>query len=74
MLNNPVLQHLPPLVALRVLLVLLDVVLDALRPLLSENLRLPQCLAIQSLDVRPPLQLLLDEALDEVATEAIGPF
>lgn len=67
MLDDPVVQDLPPRLALGVLVVLLDVARHARRPRRPEHLRPPQALAVQVLDVGPPPQLRVDEALDEVA-------
>lgn len=72
-LDDPVVQDLPPLLPLRMLLLLLDVSLNALDVRRStKDLRPPERVAVQFLDVRPPPQFGVDEALDEVAVPSIG--
>jgi hypothetical protein len=68
MLNNPIMQHLPSLLSLRVLLLFLNVPLDALNiRRRTKDLRPPQRVAVQLLNVGPSPQFGVDEALDVVA-------
>lgn len=60
-------QHLPPLVALAVLDILLDVALDARSPGRPKHLGLPESVAVQALDVVPHNEFGIDEHFHEVA-------